>query len=311
MHPRTVKFSFAGRRGLAAAFVASLAAAPACVRIEFNDGPRTVSRAFDHRVPAENVGVIDLAARRGSITLTRDPSAAEISIRGTRRATAPSSDEAGFAVELIDIDVRVAESDPVQVFVQFEAPPDSALTAYEADFIIVSPVGVEFRVEQEEGDVTVSGNTGPLQIDVFGGGDISITEQSGEVEAATRTGHVTVHSGGGSVNASTGDGRIVVTARGSVDASNTNGSITIGASPEPGGAVFARSLSGDVSVKVPSDFGTELRLATAFGEITTQLEGFDIDEIHLDVNEITATLNGGGGDVRAETQFGDVTFGPR
>jgi|GEM_PF-3452051 len=273
------------------------------------DPPKTAKRTFERTVDADNVGSLTLDARTGNVTFTVDPDAEKLVISGTKRASGVPGSDADEAVREIEIDVRVAESDPAQVFVQFDAPPDTLLLTYEADFNIVAPNGMDLHIEIEDGSVTVSDNEGEVSIAVDDGGHITVEDQAGEVSAETGYGIITVDSSDGDVEARTTTGRITVSsAHGSVNAWNSNGDIEIAASPVAGGAVFARTITGDVSVEVPTDFGTELALSSVLGEVTAELKGFEIDEITVEFNRITATLNGGGGVVEVETEFGDVLF---
>ncbi len=258
------------------------------------DPPKTARQTFNRTVASGNVGSISVEARTGNVKIAIDPDAEEMVISGTKAATALPGSNADEAVRAIDIDVRVAESDPAQVFVQFDAPPDTLLITYKADFNIVAPNGMEVRIEIEDGDVTIIGNEGEVTILIDDSGHIVVKDQVGDVRAVTDAGRIMVHGTGGSI-----------------DARNRSGDIEIGASPVPGGAVLARSVTGDVSVEVPTDFGTELDLSTLLGKAEAELEGFVIDEISLEFNRITATLNGGVGEVVIASEFGDVFFGGR
>ena len=125
------------------------------------DLPKTVQRTFTRTVASGNVGSLFLQARTGDVTFRVDPTAEALVIRGTKRATAVPGSDAEEAVKQIEITVRVAESDPLQVFVDFNAPDDSALIGYFADFEIVSPTaGMNLRIELVSGDVAVEGNEG-------------------------------------------------------------------------------------------------------------------------------------------------------
>ncbi len=296
---------------LAAAVTPVLLSTAGC-GFDFNpDRTTTVSRRLNHTVPDVRVGSLDIDALAGDITIVVDPAEQVMRITAIRRATSRSQSRAEDAVGLIEVGIRVAESDPPHVFVDVDAPPDDEDTSYEAEFEISIPSGMLIDINSERGNVRVTGNEGEVSVRVRRSGSITIAEQSGDVIARTGAGSVSVDTADGDIEIVTTDGRVsAMTGLGSVEVENTTGDIDITASPVLRGAVIASSVSGGISVLVPFEFAADLFMATQAGNLGFDFAGFDTEDVNVDFErrQVTATLNGGGGEIDMQSQFGDVEF---
>ncbi|HEU4560220.1 MAG TPA: DUF4097 family beta strand repeat-containing protein [Longimicrobium sp.] len=139
-----------------------------------------------------------------------------------------------------------------------------------ANFTVEVPRGVLVRVSSGNGDVSVEGATADVHAG-SGNGDVRVGSGAARVHASSGNGVVMVESARGPVQASSGNGRVVVNAAtGPVNASTGNGRIEVAlASMRGAGDMEFSSGNGNVTLRLPSDFGAELEASTGHGSIET------------------------------------------
>ena len=119
--------------------------------------PFSASEDFTLTAAYEGVGELAVDWRIGDVTVRIDPDATEITATGTKRTNALSQAQAEGALDDLDIDLVLAESDPMQAFLTFNVPADIAYS-YDANVEIVLPGALALAVGNAVGDVTVEGN---------------------------------------------------------------------------------------------------------------------------------------------------------
>lgn len=252
-----------------------------------------VEENFSLSAPFEDAGSLTILWRNGEVTVRVDESATEITANGTKIVQAATDDVAQDMADQIEITMEVSESLPTQVFLRFTAPDDLA-ALFSADVEVVLPAGIVLSIRNDNGNVTVQGNTESTDIEV-NIGIVTVTDQSGDITVDTTVGRIDIDSTAATVEA-TGD----------------TASISITAQPGEDGSVVARTANGSVSISVSADTPANLSLKTIVGTIVVSLEDFtvnDLPPIGGFVTEVTATLNGGGGQIVGETVIGNVSFG--
>lgn len=241
--------------------------------------------------PFEDVGSLSVQWRNGSIFVLIDETATEISVFGTKLVESATEDRAEDGLEEVEITLETAESSPTQVLLSFSAPEDGT-ALHSADVNIVIPGGITLIISSESGNINVRGNTEATLVTVVNG-KVEVSDQAGDV----------------SVNTTNGDIEISSTAR-IVEAIAQNGSVSVTAQPGSDGSIIARTTAGnEVAILVPADTAATLRLSTNLGIVDFSLEAFTVDDLQVEFDEVTATLNGGGGSIIGEASFGSVTFG--
>lgn len=282
------------RNSIAAVLVSPLILAVGCsVSASFSFLAGRVEENFSVSAPFEDAGSLTILWRNGEVSVRVDESAMEITANGTKIVQAATDDDAQEMADEIEIIMEVAESFPVQVFLRFTAP-DDLIALFSADVEVVLPAGIVLSIRNDNGNVTVQGNTESTDIEV-NIGIVTVTDQSGDITVDTTVGRIDIDSTGATVEA-TGD----------------TASISITAQPGADGSVVARTANGSVSISVPADTPANLSLKTIVGTIVVSLEDFtvnDLPPIGGFVTEVTATLNGGGGQIVGETVIGNVSFG--
>ncbi|MBI4600366.1 MAG: DUF4097 family beta strand repeat protein [Planctomycetes bacterium] len=112
----------------------------------------------------------------------------------------------------------------------------------------------------------------------------------------------------GDVRAETWNGRIAARdLDGKVDLETRNGSIrlsAVGLSSPP--SVRAVTRNGSVSLELPSAVSARLSLATRNGRVRKVLEAGHVEDLEASRSRVRAVLNGGAGEIAAETSNGDV-----
>ena len=279
---------------IAAVLVSPLILAVGCsVSASFSFLAGRVEEPFSASAPFEGAGSLTILWRNGEVSVRVDESATEITANGTKIVQASTDDVAQEMADQIEITMEVAESFPTQVFLRFTAP-DDLIALFSADVEVVLPAGIVLSISNDNGNVTVQGNTESTEIDV-NIGIVTVTDQSGDITVDITVGRIDIDSTAATVEA-TGD----------------TASISITAQPGADGSVDARTANGSVSISVPANTQANLSLKTTVGVVVVSLEDFtvnDLPPIGGFVTEVTATLNGGGSQIVGETVIGNVSFG--
>jgi hypothetical protein len=156
-----------------------------------------------------------------------------------------------------------------------------------------------------------------------GNGEVSVSDASDEVVAASGNGRVRVNSGT-SIRASSGNGQVTVTgARGPVEASSGNGDVSVATSLGPvsassGNGTLDISMdvlrgpermefstgNGRIRLTVPSNFAAEIDANSSSGDVVSD---FPITLTgRLSKSRMRGTINGGGARVRLTTGNGQI-----
>lgn len=247
-------------------------------------------KEFNVSTPAQDVGSLTVEWEHGTITVRVDDQVSEITASGTIEVRASTDTRATETLDELDVVLLVAESIPLQVFVRFTDPGD-VTALFSADVEVVLPPGISVNVNNDNGNVSVTGNADSTTVWVTNG-SIAVSEQSGDATLETTNGRIDVDS-----------------LAGSVEATSRNGSIAVNARPQSQQSVVAKTVNGQVSIFVPADTSASMILETTLGFIDLMLEDFTVTDLRTTFNEVSANLNGGGGQISGETVNGIVTFG--
>ena len=279
---------------IAAVLVSPLILAVGCsVSASFSFLAGRVEEPFSVSAPFEDAGSLTILWRNGEVSVRVDESATEITANGTKIVQASTDDVAQEMADQIEITMEVAESFPTQVFLRFTAP-DDLIALFSADVEVVLPAGIVLTISNDNGNITLQGNTESTEIHV-NIGIVTVTDQSGDITVDITVGRIDIDSTAATVEA-TGD----------------TASISITAQPGADGSVVARTANGSVSISVPANTQANLSLQTTVGVVVVSLGDFtvnDLPPIGGFVTEVTATLNGGGSQIVGETVIGNVSFG--
>ena len=153
--------------------------------------------------------------------------------------------------------------------------------------IKISQLTGNVKFETAGGDITANDITGELDL-VTAGGDIKASNFKGKIKAATAGGDVRLDGSEGEVNAETSGGDV------KLDYTGNNFGISL------------KTMGGSIKLKVPETFKAELDISTTGGEIKS--------DFPLLINKGTSgqtmkgDINGGGKLVKCTTMGGDISI---
>jgi hypothetical protein len=310
---------------------ALVAAAPASAqRIPFE---RTLS------IPAD--AVLDVITQRGAIDVSTGP-AGQVIVRGTATV------RLGFNVpaNAPDLARQVAAHPPITqdgATLRLRPPTtEEEQRAVTLSYRVIVPPGTQVRSETDSGatsiarvagPVTVTSQSGAVDLDSLGGGAVLVKGSSGAVRIAgvagdldvrTQSGGLTLSGLGGGLRLRTQSGavdvRFTTDARGACDVETGSSGITI-AGVRGGLSVVTNSGHvrvsgrpvapwtvgvGSSSIELAIEQGVPFQLDASSGSGDVYVTGRTLDGASSRKGSITGTLGGGGPLVRASTRSGSV-----
>lgn len=242
---------------------------------------------FRITTPFDGVESLTVEWSSGDVAFRIDEAATEITAAGTLAAIADDDATATASLDAVQISFDTGAPD---VLLRLDLTDNVAALVF-ADVEVTVPAGVRLRIVQRSGAVTVSGNSAASTIEVTNGA-VTVTGQSGEVNASADNGSIDIDSLDGDVSVST-----------------ANGSINVRARPGSTHSVSADSVNGSIFIHVPADTAADLLLRTGTGAVSFSLTDFTVTNLEVGFDEVTATLNGGGGLITGDTLNGVIVFG--
>lgn len=203
--------------------------------------------------------------------------------------------------------VMTARSDSDGLHVWVDWPDGRRKGSERARFDIETPGASAIRVRTSNGRVTISGLSGPADLDTSNG-RITVTDHDGPVRAATSNGRLQLERVTGDILGRTSNGRVqVVDAHGAVDVDTSNGRVDVRFAADATGPLEIETSNGSVSATLPSGYTGELRLSTGNGRIS-----FDLPENVRGVSQskrrATIVLGDGDSVSRIRTSNGSVSI---
>lgn len=190
------------------------------------------------------------------------------------------------------------------------------------EFKISVPANYNVEVNTGGGNITISNLTGDLGLNTAGG-NLKLTKIVGNVHATTSGGNLKYEDICGDIHSSTSGGNVkiykfngrvdVATSGGNMDLEGTNGSIDASTS---GGNIKLQysgknqgielsSSAGNISVRVPEDFDAEADLYTSVGSINSDLAKVDNESMS---SKLKVRLNNGGNMLKCVTSAGNISL---
>jgi len=249
------------------------------------------SESISETYAFDGVETVRVGTANGEIRVTVDPNATEVLVAGTK--TARGEDDAAAQTRLDDIEIRIVTSGEGNTVLEIEALLEevSGQIRDEVDFAITLPAGADLELETDNGAITVIDN-------------------EGQVAAVTSNGKITVTDNTGAIDVTSSNGELVLTGIvGAVKGVTSNGKITVEAAIAGTEAVDVQTSNGAIDIEVPAaTTKADLDLSTKLGRVVTELQDFTITNLETATRSVTATLNGGGGLIKARSSNGWITF---
>lgn len=190
------------------------------------------------------------------------------------------------------------------------------------EFKISIPANYSVDVITGGGNVSVSNLTGEIKINTAGGnlklnkiiGDVNATTSGGNlkyedilgnINSSTSGGNVKIFKFNGNLNVATSGGNMELEGmNGSVDASTSGGNIKLQYAGKNNG-IELNSSAGNISVRVPEDFDAEADLYTSVGSINSDFAKVDNETMS---SKLKVKLNNGGNLLKCVTSAGNISL---
>ena len=140
-------------------------------------------------------------------------------------------------------------------------------------------------------------------------GPVEVTDLSGNVEIRTANGEVKVEQVTGNVVAFTSNRDVNVTdVSGNVQVETSKADVSLRLSPADDGAVDATTSEGLIRLTIAQTTKATMSLSAPDGIVTANLAGFNVSDLSTGSGFLSGTLNGGGGQLEATAEAGEIEF---
>ena len=290
------------RTSFAAALLAVLVAAPACVDIVATDSLRYVERE-EKRFTVSGRPDVSLSTFDGSIEV-RPWDRAEVLVEIEKHAF---SKEAAA-----DIEVRT-EQDGNRVVVDVRVKRTGHYFGFgngrSAKLVVSVPASSDLEAASGDGSIDVARLEGRIELR-SGDGSIRGRDLIGDVKAQTGDGSIRLENVAGAVDIGTGDGSMIATGRiAGLRARSGDGSVTIRVDP---GSVAKQDWTistgdGSVTLDLPEDFDAELDAHTGDGRVSVR-EGAMSQILESTRRSVRGRLGDGGRSLHVRSGDGTITL---
>lgn len=186
-----------------------------------------------------------------------------------------------------------------------KAPGINTLNNISVQIEVSIPEKYNTEISTAGGNIELSNMTGNAEMKTAGG-DIEIKDVTGKVELKTAGGNINVTGSSGTIEAKTAGGNIEISgSNGPIEAKTAGGDITVHYTGENKG-IELKTSGGNVNLYLPDNFSADVNLKTSSGEITM---GFPLDgTMNKSRTKIVGKINGGGNTVSCKTSGGNIVF---
>lgn len=276
---------------------------------------------------------VEVETRNGAVEVFCVRRAGGVAVGSTRHARGLSEEEARSYAESIRVEAERDPARPALLRITAQIPSGMGGRSPGCDFRLEMPPGADVLVRTANGNVVMEGvrgsidaqtKNGKIHIDDVEGsvrvrtsnGTIRVATVRGDVDLQTSNGDVVIaHVEAGTISVGTSNGAIeaeAVSGSGEASFETSNGSISLRTGRLPRSPkVRAVTSNGSVTVEVPEDIGARVSLGTSNGRISRDFGGASVSDLEASRSRLEATLNGGGGEIRARTSNGKITFRTR
>jgi hypothetical protein len=252
-----------------------------------DDGQVWVEESFSYEVAVDTHDSFLIQAIGGSIEITGSPTANSVTIEGERRVGSKTKEDAEKHLELLE--VEVTDQEP-EIMVETVQPKRANGRNYEVDYRITVPEQLEVYATQVGGPVFIDAIVSQVYVSAFNG-DVDLVEISGSTQVNVLSGQIT--------------GQVTLPLNGSIELSTMTGDIDSEVALPLGGTIDMTALEGDIHLDIPQDTSATLEAGVTDGVI--QLIDLVLHNRVRTSHSLTGRLGDGEGDIRLETDIGDIT----
>ena len=177
-----------------------------------------------------------------------------------------------------------------------------------ANITITVPADCPVTLNLVTANAVVTGMSGRVSVKT-GSGDVTFDGMTGTIDATTATGAIEAQGVSGSVSFTTvsGDLSLVNGRLHRLSAHSVSGKITTDVDLGQGGAVQVRTVSGEVTMRLPESTSAEVTLNSLAGRIDSGFTELKRDE-RSGPKLVTGTLGGGGAPLKVNSVSGAITL---
>jgi DUF4097 and DUF4098 domain-containing protein YvlB len=242
---------------------------------------------FYSEVSVQDHDLLRIEAINGSIEINGSPTANSVTIEGERRVG--SSSLADAEEHLAELEVRVTDLG-TEVLVETIQPRISRGRNYKVDYRITVPENFEVLANQVNGSVFVDTLDSPVSVNNVNG-DIDLVEILGSTHVNVVNGRII--------------SEVTLPINGSIELKTVNGRINSEVRLLSDGTVDITTLQGSINLDIPQDTSATFAAGVINGNIV--LSNLVLQDMVRTSQTLTGTLGDGKGDIRLETENGNIT----
>jgi len=169
--------------------------------------------------------------------------------------------------------------------------------------LTVNDLNGKIEANTSGGNVTVNNTTGNIEA-YTSGGNVVVDNNKGNLNISTAGGNITANSFNGSVNVSTMGGHVTLNgSNGKVEASTAGGNISVDYSGKNLG-IDLSTMGGNITATLPGDFDANAELGTLAGRITCDFA--DVNNKNKISCHVKTKFNSGGETFNCTTSAGNI-----
>jgi hypothetical protein len=173
---------------------------------------------------------------------------------------------------------------------------------------VTVPEGCPVTLNLVTANAIVTGMSGRVSVKTASG-DVTLDGVTGSIDANTATGAIEAQGLGGSMNFNSVSGDLAL-ARGSVErlrAQSVSGRITTDVDLRDAAGVQIRTVSGEVTMRLPKSTSAKVALLSVGGRIDAAFDGLGREERPMG-KSVTGTLGGGAASLNVNSVSGAITL---
>lgn len=251
------------------------------------DGQVYEEEPFFYEVSVEFHDQIRIQAISGSLEITGSTDADSVTIEGKRRVGSRSRSDA--TAHLPELEVEVTDAG-TEVFVETVQPKLAGGRNYEVDYRITIPENLDVVASQVVGSVFINSIDSQLLVNNTNG-DVELVEIIGSTRVNVVNGRII--------------SEVTLPPNGTVELATINGSVDSEVTLLSDGTIDVTVLHGGINLDIPQNTSATFTAGVIDGVI--RLKNLVLQDQVRTAHSLTGTLGDGSGDIRLETEFGNIT----
>jgi hypothetical protein len=252
-----------------------------------DDGQVFVEESFFFEVSVENHDQLRIQAIGGSLDITGSPAANSVTIEGERRVGSDSRSDA--AAHLPELEVEVTDLG-TEVLVETIQPKRAGGRNYVVDYRITIPENMEVFANQVGGPVFINSIDSQLFVNNISG-DVELVEIIGSTRVNVVKGQII--------------SQVTLPLDGSIELATINGNVDSEVTLLSDGTIDITVLHGSINLDIPKNTSATFAAGVINGAI--KLLKLELQDEVKTPHTLTGTLGDGSGDIRLETDIGNIT----